>query len=111
QHNSTGPLLERHHASIVFHNVCFSYTPDHPILTGIDLTVKHGETIALVGKNGCGKSTLLGLLARFYDPDHGSVTIDGIDLRAANLRSLRKQIALVTQDTFLFDDTIGKNIA
>jgi ATP-binding cassette subfamily B protein/subfamily B ATP-binding cassette protein MsbA len=111
QANSSGAYLERHHSSIVFQNVCFSYTPDHPILTGVDLTVKHGETIAIVGKNGCGKSTLLGLLPRFYDPDHGTVMVDGIDLRAANLRSLRKQVALVTQDTFLFDDTIANNIA
>ena len=93
--NSMGPRLERHSSSIVFQNVCFSYTPDHPILTGVDLTVKHGETIALVGKNGCGKSTLLGFLARFYDPDHGTVMVDGIDLRVANLRTLRKQVALV----------------
>jgi subfamily B ATP-binding cassette protein MsbA len=111
QPNSTGPELERHHASIVFQNVCFSYVPGNPILTGVDLAVKHGETVALVGKNGCGKSTLLGFLARFYDPDHGTVFVDGIDLRVANLRSLRKQVALVTQDTFLFDDTIANNIA
>ena len=111
QANPIGPHLERHHASIVFDNVCFSYSPGHPILTGVDLTVRHGETIALVGKNGCGKSTLLGFLARFYDPDHGSVMVDGMDLRRANLRSLRKQVALVTQDTFLFDDTIANNIA
>ncbi len=111
QPNGTGPVLPRHHQSIAFQNVCFSYQPGNPILTGIDITVKHGETIALVGKNGCGKSTLLGLLPRFFDPDHGSVSIDGIDLRVANLRSLRGQIALVTQDTFLFDDTILANIA
>jgi ATP-binding cassette, subfamily B, bacterial MsbA len=111
QANSTGPFLERHHSSIVFQNVCFSYTAGHSILTGVNLTVRHGETIALVGKNGCGKSTMLGLLARFYDPDHGSVMVDGVDLRVANLRSLRKQVALVTQDTFLFDDTIANNIA
>lgn len=111
QPNSAGPTLARHHKSIEFHNVCFSYEPGHPILTGVNLTVKHGETIALVGKNGCGKSTLLGLLPRFYDPDHGTVAIDGVDLRAANLRSLRQQVALVTQDTILFDDTIYNNIA
>ena len=109
--NSMGPLLERHHSSIVFENVCFSYAAGHPILTGVNLTVRKGETIALVGKNGCGKSTLLGMVARFYDPDHGSVIVDGVDLRVANLRSLRKQVALVTQDTFLFDDTIANNIA
>jgi ATP-binding cassette subfamily B protein/subfamily B ATP-binding cassette protein MsbA len=67
--------------------------------------------VALVGKNGCGKTTLLGLLLRFYDPDHGSVLIDGVDIRRVNLRSLRQQIGLVTQETILFDDTIYNNIA
>ncbi|MCI0740020.1 MAG: ABC transporter ATP-binding protein/permease [Gemmataceae bacterium] len=108
--NTDGPRLERHHQAIEFQNVCFSYEPGHPILTGIDLTVNHGETVALVGKNGCGKTTLLGLLLRFYDPDHGAILLDGVDLRLANLRSLRRQIALVTQDTILFDDTIFNNI-
>ncbi len=82
-----------------------------PILTNVHLTVQHGETIAFVGKNGCGKSTLVGLLPRFYDPDHGSITIDGIDIRKANLRSLRRQIGIVTQETILFDDTVKNNIA
>ena len=67
--------------SIEFRDVCFSYEPGRPILTNINLTVRRGETIALVGKNGCGKTTLLGLLPRFYDPDHGSVLIDGLDVR------------------------------
>ena len=65
----------------------------------------------MVGPNGCGKSTLLGLLPRFYDPDHGAVLVDGVNLRTASLRSLRKQIGLVTQDTVLFNDTIFANIA
>lgn len=108
--NSTGPVLARHHREIEFRNVCFSYDPSKPLLTGVHLTVPHGETIAIVGKNGCGKSTLLSLLPRFYDPDHGSILIDGIDIRMANLRSLRKQIAVVTQETILFDDTIYNNI-
>src|SRR5207248_10943612 len=85
--------------------------PDKPILTNINLTVHAGEVIALVGKNGCGKSTLLGLLPRFYDPDHGAILIDGANLRHLNLRSLRGQIGIVTQDTILFDDTIYNNIA
>jgi ABC-type multidrug transport system fused ATPase/permease subunit len=109
--NSDGPILSRHCRDIEFRDVCFSYEPGHSILTGIHLYVAHGETIALVGKNGCGKSTLLNMLPRFFDPDHGSIFIDGIDIRGAHLRSLRKQIGMVTQDTLLFDDTIRANIA
>jgi ATP-binding cassette subfamily B protein/subfamily B ATP-binding cassette protein MsbA len=109
--NSAAPVLERHHKDIEFRNVCFSYQPSDPILTGVSFTVRHGETVALVGKNGSGKTTLLNLLPRFYDPDHGTILIDGKDIRTITLRSLRKQIGIVTQDTFLFDDTIFKNIA
>jgi subfamily B ATP-binding cassette protein MsbA len=109
--NSTGPRLPRHAEEIEFRNVCFSYEPGHPVLSGVDLKVRHGETIAVVGKNGSGKSTLIGLLPRFFDPDHGSVLVDGIDLRTANLRSLRQQVGIVSQDTILFDDTIFNNIA
>jgi ATP-binding cassette subfamily B protein/subfamily B ATP-binding cassette protein MsbA len=105
------PRLERHHRSVEFRDVCFSYTPDQPILTNIHLHVRAGEVLGLVGKNGCGKTTLVGLLARFYDPDHGSVFIDGYDLRKVHLRSLRQQIGLVTQETVLFDDSIYNNIA
>jgi subfamily B ATP-binding cassette protein MsbA len=109
--NALNEVLPRHHEDIEFRNVCFSYDPSKPLLTGLHLHVRHGETIAIVGKNGCGKSTLLSMLPRFYDPDHGSILIDGIDIRASNLRSLRKQIAVVTQETILFDDTIYNNIA
>jgi subfamily B ATP-binding cassette protein MsbA len=96
---------------IEFRDVCFSYEPRSPILSHINLTVRAGETVAVVGPNGCGKTTLVGLIPRFWDPDHGSVFIDGLDLRSVHLRSLRQQIGLVTQDTFLFDDTIYNNIA
>jgi ATP-binding cassette subfamily B protein/subfamily B ATP-binding cassette protein MsbA len=109
--NTEGPILAPHHREIEFRNICFSYRPTDPILTGVSLTVRHGETIALVGRNGCGKTTLLNLLARFYDPDHGAIYIDGKDIRTVNLRSLRRQIGIVTQETFLFDTTILKNIA
>jgi ATP-binding cassette subfamily B protein/subfamily B ATP-binding cassette protein MsbA len=108
--NATGPRLLRHHSGIEFRDVCFSYDPTRPILTNVHLKVKHGETIALVGKNGCGKSTLVGLIPRFFDPDHGTILVDGQDLRTANLRSLRQQIGLVTQDTTLFDDSVYNNI-
>jgi subfamily B ATP-binding cassette protein MsbA len=111
QRNSSGPRLARHHESIEFRDVCFSYEPGRPILTGIHLHVRHGETVALVGKNGSGKTSLVSLLPRFYDPDHGSILVDGIDIRTANLRSLRQQIGYVTQQTVLFDDTIYNNIA
>jgi ATP-binding cassette subfamily B protein/subfamily B ATP-binding cassette protein MsbA len=109
--NSMGTLLEPHAKDIEFRDICFSYEPGHPILTGVHLHVRFGETIALVGKNGCGKSTLVGLLPRFYDPDHGTILVDGHDIRSANLRSLRQQVSMVTQDAILFDDTIFKNIA
>jgi subfamily B ATP-binding cassette protein MsbA len=110
QPNPKGPRLDRHSKAIEFQNVCFSYVPERQVLTNICLKVPAGETIAIVGANGSGKSTLLNLLPRFYDPDHGSIYVDGIDIRKANLRSLRKQMALVSQDPILFDDTIGNNI-
>jgi ATP-binding cassette subfamily B protein/subfamily B ATP-binding cassette protein MsbA len=109
--NGAGPRLPRHRAALEFRNVCFSYEPGRPILANVQLTVRFGETVALVGKNGCGKTTLAGLLLRFADPDHGSILIDGHDLRRVSLRSLRRQIGLVTQETILFDDTVAANIA
>ncbi len=108
---SASEILPRHSKVVEFHNICFSYDPGHPILTGVNLRVEHGQIVAIVGKNGCGKSTLLNLLPRFYDPDHGTVTIDGQDVRETNLRSLRRQIGIVTQETFLFADTVRNNIA
>src|SRR5262249_8041414 len=109
--NALGPRLAPHAKSVEFRNVCFSYVPGAETLVEINLAVRAGETIAFVGPNGCGKSTLLGLLPRFYDPDFGAVLVDGVTLRNANLRSLRRQVGLVTQDTVLFDDTVFANIA
>jgi ATP-binding cassette, subfamily B, bacterial MsbA len=109
--NSNAPRLDRHLSSIEFRDVCFSYEPGRPILTNVHLKVRHGETIAFVGRNGCGKTTLVGLIPRFYDPDHGFILVDGHDVRTVNLRSLRQQIGLVTQETTLFDDTVQNNIA
>jgi subfamily B ATP-binding cassette protein MsbA len=77
----------------------------------VSLTAKRGETVALVGPSGGGKSTILNLIPRFYDPTAGRVTIDGVDVRDVTLASLRDHIALVTQEPFLFDDTIRANIA
>jgi ATP-binding cassette subfamily B protein/subfamily B ATP-binding cassette protein MsbA len=96
---------------IEFRDVCFSYEPEKAILTNINLSVRQGETLALVGPNGCGKTTLVGLVPRFYDPYHGSVLIDGHDIRTLHLRSLRQQIGVVTQEAILFDDTVYNNIA
>jgi len=75
------------------------------------LSIQHGETVAIVGRNGCGKSTLMSLLSRFYDPDYGTIHIDGMNIRNVRLKSLRKQLGYVTQHTVLFDDTIKANIA
>jgi ATP-binding cassette subfamily B protein/subfamily B ATP-binding cassette protein MsbA len=111
--NGDGPRIRGVHKEIEFRTVCFSYHPaaDPPTLDRVSLTVRPGETIAIVGPNGCGKTTLLGLLPRFYDPDFGSVLIDGVNIRTAHLRTLRRQIGIVTQDTQLFDDTVYANIA
>ncbi|MBF0285217.1 MAG: lipid A export permease/ATP-binding protein MsbA [Magnetococcales bacterium] len=95
-----------------FENVGFTYGEGlPPVLQGIDLTIRPGERIALVGKSGSGKTTLAHLVPRFFDPTEGAVTIDGVDIRTVKLRSLRGQIAMVTQETILFNDTVGRNIA
>jgi subfamily B ATP-binding cassette protein MsbA len=95
---------------IRFEAVDFAYD-DEKVLDGIDLAIRKGETIALVGSSGSGKSTLANLVPRFYDPTAGSVSIDGVDLRTATLASLRTQIGLVTQETVLFNETVRANIA
>ena len=95
---------------IRFRNVGFDYG-DNPVLRDVNLTIRAGETVALVGSSGSGKSTLVSLVPRFYDPVSGSVHLNQHDIRDLTLASLREHIALVTQDTFLFDDTIAANIA
>lgn len=109
--NLKGLRLPRHQQSIDFHDVCFGYSPDRPVLNHVNLSIQHGETVAIVGRNGCGKSTLMSLLSRFYDPDYGTIHIDGMNIRNVRLKSLRKQLGYVTQHTVLFDDTIKANIA
>ena len=99
-------------AHIRFDNVVFRYkTRDTQALNGISIDVPSGQTIALVGPSGSGKSTLLNLSLRFFDIDSGSIEIDGQNIRQVHLKSLREAMALVTQDPFLFDDTIANNIA
>ena len=105
------PRLPRHAAAIEFDEVAFSYTGRDPALRGVTLRVDHGETVALVGPNGCGKSTLMNLLPRFYEVGGGSIKVDGHDLRDIQLRSLRSQIGMVTQETVLFEGTMAENIA
>lgn len=95
---------------IAFKNVHFSYVQGEEVLKGIDLDVKAGETVAIVGATGAGKSTIINLLNRFYDIDEGTICIDGKNAKSFKLESLRSQIAVVLQDVFLFADTILNNI-
>jgi subfamily B ATP-binding cassette protein MsbA len=96
--------------TIEFHNVTFQYE-DELVLKDINLTVRTGETIAIVGKSGGGKTTLVNLIPRFYDVTGGTITIGGVDLRNTTTVSLRAHIAIVTQQTILFNDTVRNNIA
>ena len=96
---------------IRFEKVSFGYTPDRPVLTGIDLALPAGQTAAFVGPSGAGKTTLLSLVPRFYEPSGGRVTIDGIDIADMTLASLRRHIGIVQQDIFLFGGSIRENIA
>ncbi|WP_308217270.1 ABC transporter ATP-binding protein [Streptantibioticus silvisoli] len=96
---------------IVFRDVHFAYDGSNPVLRGFDLRVGAGERVALVGSSGSGKSTVAALVSRLRDPDRGSVTIDGHDLRSVTLRSLRRRIGVAFEDSFLFSDTVRANIA
>jgi ATP-binding cassette subfamily B protein/subfamily B ATP-binding cassette protein MsbA len=96
---------------IQFEDVSFSYRVGEPVLRGISLEARPGETVALVGATGAGKSTLLSLIPRFFDPIGGRVLLDGNDLRDVELKSLRRNVALVLQDPFLFPLSIAENIA
>ncbi|MFY3744119.1 ABC transporter ATP-binding protein [Anaeromyxobacter sp. Red801] len=96
--------------AIRYEDVSFSYG-ERPVLTGFSLEVRRGEVVALVGASGGGKTTVANLLPRFWDPTAGRITVDGVDLREVTLASLRAQLALVTQETVLFNDSIRANIA
>ena len=98
------------HDCIEFKDVSFSYEPGEPVLRGINLKVQRGEILAVVGPSGGGKTTLANLLPRFHDVDSGALLIDGHDVRNVTMHSLRSQMALVTQQTILFNDTVRNNI-
>lgn len=95
---------------IVYNNVTFGYTAERPILKAINLHIEPGQTVAFVGPSGAGKTTLCSLLPRFYDIDEGAIEVDGLDIRAMTLSSLRRQIGIVQQDVFLFGGTLRENI-
>lgn len=103
--------LKKSKGTIKFNNVCFGYNADSPVLNNINLDIKSGETIALVGSTGSGKTTIIQLITRFYTPNSGSITIDGVDINDYEIDSLRSQISFVDQNVRLFNDTVKGNIA
>ena len=117
--NTENPIHDRASAleiksirgEVEFKNVSFSYRPDVPVLKNISFTAKPNELVALVGASGSGKTTIMNILLRFYEQQAGEIFIDGRDIRSITLKSLREQIGMVTQDVFLFNDTIQNNIA
>nr|XP_054597178.1 ATP-binding cassette, sub-family B (MDR/TAP), member 4 isoform X2 [Nothobranchius furzeri] len=108
-----GVSPDKFDGNVSFVNVTFNYPsrPDVPILQGLNLKVKKGETLALVGSSGCGKSTTIQLMERFYDPQGGSVVMDNMDVKQLNIHWLRSQIGIVSQEPVLFDCTLAENIA
>src|SRR5690606_15281157 len=102
------PPLER---NIAYEDVSFAYRQGRPVLSGVDLSIRAGQTVAFVGPSGAGKTTICSLLPRFYEVTGGRITIDGIDVRDMTLSSLRRQIGIVQQDVFLFSGTVRENIA
>ena len=102
--------LQNVRGDIALRDVHFGYLADHPVLPGMTLEVPAGQTVALVGTTGAGKTTIAKLIARFYDPDSGAVTLDGVDLRRFDQSDLRRHIVMVTQENFLFSGTVAENI-
>jgi ATP-binding cassette subfamily B protein/subfamily B ATP-binding cassette protein MsbA len=102
--------LPRAKGNITFRDVTFGYEPDRPVLHNINFHVEAGQMVALVGATGAGKTTLIGLVQRFYDPLQGAIFVDGHDMRSLDLHSLRRNIAAVHQDIFLFHGTVRQNI-
>ena len=109
--NNGKKSVKKLNGDINFENILFSYEPNKLVLNNFSLSVKAGETIAIVGPTGSGKTTIIDLLTKFYTPQSGSISIDGIDIKKLNNHSLRSNIAFVDQGTRLFNDTIRANIA
>jgi ATP-binding cassette subfamily B protein len=103
--------IEDPHGAVTFEGVSFSYTPDKPLIEDLDLSVRPGQTVAIVGPTGAGKTTLVNLIMRFYELDGGRITLDGVDIRDLTRHDLRARIGMVLQDTWLFGGTIRDNIA
>lgn len=103
--------VEEAKGNIVFENISFSYLENVPLIHKVSLKIKKGQTVALVGHSGAGKTTILNLICRFFDPVSGIITLDGTDIRKITMSSLRSNLALVSQDVTLFNDTIKENIA
>ncbi|WP_338598871.1 DUF1854 domain-containing protein [Sulfolobus tengchongensis] len=109
--NPPNPKRPKMPAEIRFDHVYFGYDPHFPVIKDVNITIKPGEKVAIVGKSGSGKSTIAKLLLRFYDVNEGRILIDGIDIREIDLNYLRRKIAYVPQDVVLFDTTVGYNVA
>ncbi|XP_059632048.1 ABC transporter B family member 11-like [Cornus florida] len=109
----SGTTLENVKGNIMFHNVSFKYPtrPDIQIFRDLCLAIHSGKTVALVGESGSGKSTVISLLQRFYDPESGQITLDGVEIQKLKLKWLRQQMGLVSQEPVLFNDTVRANIA
>ncbi|CAL2226488.1 unnamed protein product [Prunus armeniaca] len=111
--DESGTTIENVKGEIELRHVSFKYPtrPDVPIFQDLCLTIHHGKTVGLVGESGSGKSTVVSLLQRFYDPDSGHITLDGVEIQKLQLKWLRQQMGLVSQEPVLFNDTIRANIA
>jgi ATP-binding cassette subfamily B protein len=108
--NRDAPALRVTNGRLVFDRLCFQYQPDRPILNNVSFTIEPGQKVAIVGASGAGKSSLVKLLFRFYEPNSGSISIDGQTISQVSQQSLRRAIGIVPQDTVLFNDSILENI-